>query len=122
MNNHQLQYYLVWCSKRKKSVLTGNIKNRLEQIVNEVANELGIKIIELTVNPDHVRLLISAHSKISVHKIIKRIKARTSHVLRREFPELLKLPSLWTRSYFVTTVGEIQDEIIKEYVESQRGK
>jgi len=117
-----IQYHLVWCSKRRKPVLIGKIKERLKQIIYEVAEELGIKVIELTVNSDHIHLFISAHPTIPVHKIVRKIKGRTSRILRQEFPELLKLPSLWTHSYFVATIGNVSKETVEKYIEAQRGR
>ena len=113
---------MVWCPKRRKPVLVGKIKERLEQIIYEVAEELGIKVLELTVNPDHLHLFISAYPTIPVHKIVKRIKGRSSRILRQEFPELLKLPSLWTHSYFVATIGNVSKETIEKYIEAQKGR
>jgi putative transposase len=116
-----IQYHLVWCPKRKKPVLVGKVKERLEQIIYQVADELGIKILELTINPDHVHLFISAYPTIPVHKIVRRIRSRSSNILRKEFPELLKLPSLWTHSYFVSTIGAVSKEVIEKYIEAQKG-
>ena len=116
-----IQYHLVWCSKRRKPVLVGEVKERLEQIIRQVADELGIKVLELSINPNHVNLLISAYPTIPVHKIIRRIKGRSSNILRREFPELLKLPSLWTRSYYVSTIGAASKEAVEKYIEAQKG-
>jgi len=117
-----IQYHLVWCPKRRKPVLVGKIKERLEQIIYEVADELGIKVLKLSINPDHLHLFVSAYPTIPVHKIVKRIKGRSSHILRQEFPELLKLPSLWTHSYFVATIGNISKEAIEKYIEAQKGR
>jgi putative transposase len=116
-----IQYQLVWCPKRRKPVLVGKVKERLEQIIYQVADELGIKVLELAINPDHVHLLISAYPTIPVHKIVKRIKGRSSNILRREFPELLKLPSLWTHSYYVSTIGTVSKEAVEKYIEAQKG-
>ncbi|MDK2876429.1 MAG: REP-associated tyrosine transposase [Archaeoglobaceae archaeon] len=83
---------------------------------------MGIKIIELAINPDHLQLFISAYPTIPVHKIVKRIKGRSSNILRREFPELLKLPSLWTHSYFVSTIGNVSKEAVEKYIQAQKGR
>jgi len=107
--------------EEEEAFLVGKIKERLEQIIYQVADELGIKVLELAINPDHIRLFISAYPTITVHKIVRRIKGRTSNVLRKEFPELLKLPSLWTRSYYVSTVGSVSEETIEKYIEDQKG-
>jgi putative transposase len=116
-----IQYHLVWCPKRRKPVLVGKVKEKLEQIIYQVADELGIKVLELAINPDHVNLIISAHPTIPVHKIVRRIKGRSSNILRKEFPELLKLPSLWTHSYYVSTVGAVSKETVEKYIEAQKG-
>ena len=117
-----IQYHLVWCPKRRKPVLVGKIKERLEQIIYEVADELGTKVLKLAINPDHLHLFISAYPTIPIHKIVKRVKGRSSHILRQEFPELLKLPSLWTHSYFVATIGNVSKETIEKYIEAQKGR
>jgi putative transposase len=111
----------VWCPKRRKPVLVGEVKERLEQIIRQVADELGIKVLEAAINPDHVHLFISAYPTIPVHKIVKRIKGRSSNILRKEFPELLRLPSLWTHSYYVSTIGTVSKEVVEKYIEAQKG-
>jgi putative transposase len=116
-----IQYHLVWCPKRRKPVLVGRVKERLEQIIRQVAGELGIKVLELAINPDHVHLFISAYPTIPVHKIVRKIKGRSSNILRKEFPELLKLPSLWTHSYHVSTIGGVSKDSIEKYIEAQKG-
>jgi putative transposase len=116
-----IQYHLVWCPKRRKPVLVGEVKERLEQIIPQVADELGVKVLELAINPDHVHLFVSAYPTIPVHKIVRRIKGRSSNILRKEFPELLRLPSLWTHSYYVSTIGAVSKETIEKYIEAQKG-
>jgi putative transposase len=117
-----INYHLIWCPKRRKKVLTGNIKTRLEAIVYEIAKEKGIDVLAFEVMPDHVHLFISAYPDITVHQIIKAFKGRSSNLLRKEFPELLKLPTLWTHSYFVSTAGNVSSETITKYIEAQSKK
>jgi len=114
-----VNYHLIWCPKRRKAVLVGKIKERLEKIINEIAEEKGIDILALVVNPDHLHLFVSANPMIPAHKIVKAFKDRSSRLLRKEFPELLKLPSLWTRSYFVSTAGNVSSETRTHYIEEQ---
>ena len=99
----------------------GGVKERLKQIIRQVADELGIKVLELAINPDHIHLFISAYPTIPVHRIVKRIKGRSSNILSKEFPELLRLPSLWTHNYYVSTIGSVSKETIEKYIEAQRG-
>lgn len=114
-----INYHLIWCPKRRKPILVGAVKDRLEQIIGDVAKEKGIGILALEINPDHLHLFVSANPRIPAHKIVKAFKGRSSRLLRQEFPELLKLPSLWTRSYFVSTAGNVSSETIRKYIEEQ---
>ncbi len=114
-----LNYHLIWCPKRRKKVLVGAVKDRLIEVLREVAKEQGINILNLSVSPDHLHLFVSAYPSLSVHKIVKAFKGRTSRILRQEFPSLLKLPSLWTHSYFVSTAGNVSSTTIQQYIEAQ---
>ena len=114
-----INYHLIWCPKRRKPVLVGRVKKRLEQIIKEVAKEKDVEILNLSIQPDHVHNLVSAYPTIAVHKLVKAFKGRSSHYLRREFPELLKLPTLWTHSYFVSTAGNVSSQTIQKYIEAQ---
>ena len=81
----------------------------------------SIDIIEMEIMPDHVHLLIEVDSQFGIHKTIKRIKGRTSRILRQELPWLaVQLPMFWTNSYFVSTVGGVPLSIIKQYIENQK--
>lgn len=117
-----INYHLIWCPKRRKKVLVGDIKIRLEQIIHEVAKEKNAEVLALEIMPDHLHLFVSSHPNIPVHNLIKSFKGRSSNFLRTEFPELLKLPSLWTHSYFVSTAGNVSSEIIQKYIEAQSKK
>lgn len=114
-----INYHLIWCPKRRKAVLVGDVKIRLEEIIREISKESGIDVIALEIMPDHVHLFVSAYPTISIHKVVKLFKGRSSHHLRREFSQLLKIPSLWTHSYFVSTAGNISNETVKKYIEMQ---
>lgn len=114
-----INYHLIWCPKRRKKVLVGDIKIRLEQIINEVAKEKNVEILALEIMPDHLHLFVSSHPNILIHNLIKAFKGRSSNLLRKEYPELLKLPSLWTHSYFVSTAGNVSSKTIKKYIQEQ---
>ncbi|MCG2727683.1 MAG: IS200/IS605 family transposase [Candidatus Methanoperedenaceae archaeon] len=114
-----MNYHLIWCPKRRKKVLVGDVKIRLEQIIREVAKEKNTEVLTLEIQPDHLHLFVSSHPNIPVHILIKAFKGRSSNFLRKEFPELLKLPSLWTHSYFVSTAGNVSSETIQKYIEAQ---
>ena len=69
---------------------------------------------------DHVHIFINATPQWSPAEIVKTIKGCTSHTLREEFEALNRMPSLWTRSYFCSTAGEVSSETIKRYIETQK--
>ena len=117
-----INYHLMWCPKRRRSILVDRITTRLEQVIRETAKEMSVEVLDLAVNPDHLHLFVSTHPQLSAHKIVKRLKGRSSRTLRKEFPELLKLPSLWTHSYFVSTAGHVSAKTTQEYIERQSKK
>ena len=117
-----INYHFVWCPKRRKAILTGEIAHRLQQIIFELCTENNWRLIALEIMSDHVHLFLNADPDFAPSVIIKRIKGRASHHLRKEYPELKKLPTLWSPSYFVATAGKVSTETIKKYIENQKGK
>ncbi len=114
-----VNYHLVFCPKYRRQLLKGAIKERLEEIMKGVAIENRWEIIAKEVMPDHVHLFVSADVKSRPEQVVKRFKGRSSRYLRKEFPELLKMPTLWTRSYFLSTAGNVSASTIKKYIEQQ---
>lgn len=100
-------------------MLTGSIKVRLEVLIHDIAKELDCEVISLAIEPEHVHLFVNCPPDIAPSQVMHRIKGATSHTLRKEFPVLLKLPSMWTRAYFVSTAGNVAAETIKRYIEAQ---
>jgi len=116
-----LNYHFVWIPRRRRPVLRGAIKARLEELIQEVCGRCGWDILALEIQPDHVHLFLSAAPEWAPNQIIFRIKGYTARILRKEFPDpLMKLPSMWTRSYFVSTAGNVSSEIIRKYIEAQK--
>ena len=94
---------------------------RLKELITEVCGLVNVEILEMEVMPDHVHLLLEVDPQYGIHKVIKQIKGRSSKILRDEFPWLKsRLPSLWTNSYFVSTVGGVPLSVIKQYIENQK--
>ena len=122
-NSHTVSlvnYHLVWIPKRRKRVLVGDVEKRLRQIIWEVCQEKDWVVIDLEIMSDHVHLLVNVPPNVAAHEVVKALKGRSSRYLRQEFPHLLKLPSLWTHSYFVSTEGNVSSETIRKYIEEQR--
>jgi len=113
----------VWCPKYRRKVLVNGVDTRLKEIIQQVAAETKCDIIELEVMPDHVHLLIKIDPQFGGQKVVKLMKGRSSRYLRQEFPWLKsRLPTLWTNSYFVATVGGAPLDVVKKYIENQKWK
>ncbi|AAO37434.1 transposase-related protein (plasmid) [Clostridium tetani E88] len=118
---YSCKYHIVWCPKYRRKVLIGNVETRLKELLIETCADIEVDIIKMELMPDHVHMLIEVDPQFGVHKAIKRMKGRTSKMLRQEFPHLkTKLPTLWTNSYFVSTVGGAPLSAIKQYIENQK--
>jgi len=114
------KYHVVWCPKYRRKVLTNGIDHRLKEIIKEVCFNRQAELLELEVMPDHVHLLVGIDPQFGIHRLVKNIKGTSSRILRNEFPELKsRLPTLWTNSYFVATVGGAPLAVIKQYIENQ---
>ena len=118
---YSCKYHVVWCPKYRRKVLVNGVDTRLKELIREVCEENRIEVIEMEIMPDHVHLLMEVDPQFGIHKAVKLIKGRTSHILRQEFSWLRsRLPSLWTNSYFVSTVGGAPLAVIKQYIENQK--
>ena len=118
---YSCKYHVVWCPKYRRKVLVDGVNARLKELIDEICHELHIDVIEMEIMPDHVHLLMEVDPQFGIHKAVKQIKGRTSRILRQEFSWLQsRLPSLWTNSYFVSTVGGAPLLVIKQYIEVQK--
>lgn len=114
-------YHVVWTPKYRRPVLIDGVNDRLKEIIIEVVDEFGGWLNEMEVMPDYVHLLLEVDPQFGVHKFIKRIKGRSSKILRDEFPHLkTRIPTLWTNAYFISTVGGTPVEVMKKYVQDQK--
>src|SRR5438270_404434 len=93
-NVHLVVYHLIWCPKRRRKVLVGAVKARLEYLIREVVGEHGWTILELAIQPDHVHLFLRGDPYTSPSDVVRFIKGRSSHALREEFSFLCQKSSL----------------------------
>ena len=116
-----VSYHVIFCPKYRRKVLVSGVDVRLKVILQEKAEKHGVFIEKLEVMPDHVHLFIRSNPKLSIHSIVSKLKGYSAFILRKEFPYLKsKLPCLWTRSYYVETIGSISEKTIKQYIENQK--
>jgi putative transposase len=116
---HRIVYQLIWCPKRRRKVLVNQIGKRCEELIRQTCDEKGWTILELAVQPDHVHLVVRGWPSVSAAEVVKECKGVSAFMLRTEFPELLKLPSLWTRSYCASTAGNVSSETVQRYIAAQ---
>ena len=114
---YQTAYHVVWCTKYRRDVLDDAVQLDLKAICLDVASERQAEIIAIETVKDHVHLVINVAPQYGIHKLVKQMKGRTSREIRKKYLKLrTRLPTLWTNSYFVATVGGVPLEAVKEYV------
>ncbi len=124
-NRHSVSlvnYHLIWIPRRRRKVLVGEVKGRLDRLLRQKAEEIGVEVLALEIMPDHLHLFVNAMSRLAIHQIVFRLKGYTSRILRQEFSHLKRMPSMWTSSYFASTSGNVSNDTIRKYIESQSRK
>ncbi len=118
---YSCKYHVVWCPKYRKQVLIEGVSTRLRKLLSQIALEKNSEIIELEIMNDHVHILVEVDPQFGIHQLIRLFKGISSRILRKEFSFLKShLPTLWTSSYFVSTVGGAPLAVIKQYIENQK--
>lgn len=118
---YNLHYHFVWCPKYRRAVLTNAVATRLKELLAEKATAMDVQIEALEVMPDHVHLFVAAPPTDAPQHLANQFKGYTSRVLRQEFAHLRsRLPTLWSRSYYVGSAGQVSEETIKRYIATQK--
>lgn len=116
-----LNYHFVFCPRyRRKIFLVDGVEARFKELVTQICEANDIDILAMECHIDHCHLFVSALPKFSPAEIMKIIKGHTAKALMSEFREFQYAKTLWTRSYFVSTAGEVSSETIRRYVEAQK--
>lgn len=119
---YSCQYHVIFCPKYRRPVLVNGIDIRLKQVFKDIAIQYKFTIIEQDVMSDHVHLLIDVNPYFGITKAVARLKGISSKTLREEYPKLkMRLPSLWTRSAFISSVGSVSLERVQQYIANQKG-
>ena len=117
---YNVAYHIIFCPKYRRKVLTGAVEKRLKALWHEKAAELGVTIQTMEVMPDHVHLFVKGTPGLTPTSLVQRLKGYTSRMLRLEYKHLRRLPSLWTRSYYIESIGHISEATIRKYIEDQK--
>ena len=120
---YDLKYHVVWITKYRYKVLTGRVAERTRDLIRQICETRDVIIVRGSVSPDHIHMLLSAPADLSPAKLVQYIKGRSSRRIQDEFPEIRKRywgQHLWARGYFCATVGAVDEETIKKYIENQQ--
>ena len=118
---YSCQYHVIFCPKYRRDVLKDGVDERIKELFPKIAKKYNFEILEMEVMPDHIHLLIDCNPRFGIVNCVKRLKAESTAPLRNEFPTLKKrLPCLWTRSSFISTVGSVSLETVMKYIENQK--
>ena len=122
---YNIQYHFVWVTKYRYHVLAGEVKLRVRELIRQICQQHDLLIEQGHVSKDHVHILVAAPTHLSASQIMQKIKGRSSCMLQQEFPHLKKHywgQHIWARGYFCTTVGQVTDQMIRDYIEGHMGK
>lgn len=115
------QYHIIFCPKYRRRILVDGVDERVKSLFIEFQKDIGYEVLDLEVMPDHVHALLDIPPNKNLAKMIGLLKGKIAHILRKEYPKLkTRLPSIWTRSYFVSTVGAVTLEVVKKYIDNQK--
>lgn len=118
---YSLHYHFVWCPKYRRKVLQGAIAERLKELLHQKADQLDVTVEGLEILPNHVHLFVAASPTDAPQYLANQFKGYTSRLLREEFPDLKsRLPSLWSRSYYVGSAGHVSADTIQKYIQQQK--
>lgn len=119
---YSCQYHVIFCPKYRRAVLEDAVARRLKEMILEKQAEYGYAVMSMEIMPEHVHLLLDVDPRVGVNNVVAKIKGYTSHELREEYPWLKKrLPTLWTRSKFISTVGVVTLDTVQKYIADQKG-
>ena len=119
---YSCQYHVIFCPKYRRPVLEEAVAQRLKEMILEKQDEYGYAVMSMEIMPEHVHLLLDVDPRVGVNNVVAKIKGYTSHELREEYPWLKKrLPTLWTRSKFISTVGAVTLDTVQRYIADQKG-
>ena len=118
---YSCQYHVIFCPKYRRKILKDGLDITLKQIFYEIAEKYDFSILEMEIMPDHVHLLIDCNPRFGIMNCVTKLKAQSAYQMRKIYPELKKkLPCLWTRSCFISSVGSVSLDVVKKYIEDQK--
>lgn len=123
-SKYDLKVHLVFIPKYRKRILTGHIGTKIRDLIRQICTEIDVEIISGKVAPDHVHIFVSYPPHLSISQLMQKIKGKSSYKILGSFPDLRKIfwgRHFWARGYLAVSSGNITDEMVQEYIESQEG-
>ena len=120
---YSCQYHVIFCPKYRRRVLVPPVDQAVKDLFHEIADTYGFSIPDMEVMPDHVHLIIDCNPRFGVMDCVNRLKGISSRRMREQFPHLkTRLPTLWTRSAFISSVGSVSLAAVQKYIENQKNR
>jgi putative transposase len=120
---YEIHLHLVWTTKYRKPILSGEVATRVRDLVREICGEHEVKIMKGRVSKDHVHLLVSIPPQVTISRLLQWLKGKTAHKIMMEFAHIKKQywgQHMWARGYFCCSTGNVTDEIIAQYIANQQ--
>ena len=118
-----IQYHIIWCPKFKFSVLQGNVDATIKQILQKICDDYGYKIKAFEVMPDHIHVFIDVSQTVAPCDVVRTLKSISAIELLKAYPKLKQFYArygvLWSKGYFISTVGHISEATVIKYIEEQ---
>lgn len=119
---YNLNYHIVWLAKYRRSVLTGTVARHVEEIIQEIAGDKGLEVIDLTVQPDHIHLFVSSPPKHAPSLLANWFKGISSRKYNHRYASSDDQKIKWVRGYYAGTAGEVSSEAVQDYIQRQEAE
>ncbi|WP_273836290.1 IS200/IS605 family transposase [Halococcus sp. PRR34] len=119
---HNLNYHIVWIPKFHEAVLTEAVARHVEAIIHEIADDKGLEVIDLTVQPDHIHLFVSSPPKHAPSLLVNWFKGISSRKYNHRYANSDEQKITWARGYLAGTAGEVSSETVQDYIQRQEAQ
>lgn len=119
-----VQYHIIWCPKFRYSILDNGIDTTLKSILESICKKFNYNIKALEVMSDHIHIFVDCPQTVAPCDVVRTLKGLSAIELFKVYPQLKKFYSkcgvLWSRGYFISSVGHISESTVKKYIEEQK--
>ena len=118
----ECQYHIVFIPKYRRKVLYGQVRNDVQEILQTLCEYKKVEIVEGAVCADHIHLCVRIPPKMAVSEFMGYLKGRSALMIYDRHPELGNKfeRDFWARGYYVSTIGNVNEETIRKYIKEQQ--